>query len=110
AALRHGRWDEARAELETVRMLSRWPSPGVFPWLAVQTRIDLTRAYLALRETSTARSLLAEIRHLLEERPYLGVLADEADALEREVDAVPSGDGPGAGLTGAELRLLPLLS
>jgi LuxR family maltose regulon positive regulatory protein len=110
AALRHGRWDDARAELGKAEALASDVDRGSFPWFELQSRIELARAYLALRETPAVRSQLTEIRQLLRERPYVGVLADEAAALEREVEAIPEADGAQAALTPAELRLLPLLA
>lgn len=110
AQLRQGRWEEARAELDKVRGLTSSLGRGLLPWFAVQTRLEFARAYLALRETGLVRSLLAEIRELLRERPYVGVLVDETEALEREVDALPDSQRASAGLTPAELRLLPLLA
>jgi LuxR family maltose regulon positive regulatory protein len=109
SALRHGHWDEARADLDAVRELSLSQSAGLVPWFAVQTRIEFARAYLALRETATVRALLDEIHELLREQPHVGVLVDETEALEREVGATPDA-GAGAGLTAAELRLLPFLT
>ena len=108
ASLRHGRWDEARADLDKGRRFRSSLRTGL-PWFSVQTRIELARSYLALRETHTAQALLAEIRELLRERPQVGVLADETEALAREVEAIPEFGGA-AGLTPAELRLLPFLT
>jgi LuxR family maltose regulon positive regulatory protein len=83
---------------------------GLFPWLTVQAQLELARAYLALGD-SRAHVLLEEIRDVLRDHPHLGVLADQADELQTDLDAMPEhGDGAAAGLTGAELRLLPLLS
>ena len=110
ASLRHGRWDDARAELAKAEELASHTRHGSLPWLELQSRIELARAYLALRETDAVRSLMAEISRLLRERPDVGVLADEAAALEREVEAIPDVDGARAALTPAELRLLPLLA
>ena len=109
ASLRQGRWDEARADLDRV---GGTPSlnPGLFPWLVVQTRIEFARAYVALREARAARTLLAEIRDLLRERPNAGVLVDEVELLEREVEAIPDHGRGSVGLTPAELRLLPFLT
>jgi LuxR family maltose regulon positive regulatory protein len=76
----------------------------------VQTRIEFARAYLALRETRTVHVLIGEIQELLREHPHVGVLVDEAKALEREAEAIPDCAGAGAGLTAAELRLLPFLT
>jgi LuxR family maltose regulon positive regulatory protein len=83
---------------------------GLFPWLTVQAQLELARAYLALGD-SRAHTLLAEIRDVLDDHPHLGVLADQAAELETDLAAMPEhGNGAAAGLTGAELRLLPLLS
>ncbi len=111
ASLRHGRWDEARADLAKVHDLSPTLGDGFLPWLALQTRIELARAYLALRETQAVRSLLGEIGGLLREHPDVGVLADEAELLARDVEALSTrGGDAAAALTTAELRLLPLLA
>jgi LuxR family maltose regulon positive regulatory protein len=110
AALRHGRWDDARAELGKAEELAAHSDRGSFPWFVLQSRIELARAYLSLRETPAVRAQLGEIRQLLRERPDVGVLADEAAALEREAETIPEVDGARAALTPAELRLLPLLA
>jgi len=110
ASLRQGDWDAARADLERAGQLTPALSRGLSPWFVLQTRIEFARVYLALRETEMVRSLLTEIRELLSERPYLGVLVAEAEALEREVEAMPECGGTRAALTPAELRLLPLLT
>jgi LuxR family maltose regulon positive regulatory protein len=110
-ALRHGRWDDARARLSEAEELRPLLRRSGFPWLSVQTRLELARAYLALRDTRSVRALLAEIRETLRERPHVGVLADEVASLEREVTRLPvAGEPAAAGLTAAELRLLPYLA
>jgi LuxR family transcriptional regulator, maltose regulon positive regulatory protein len=110
ALLRHGRWDQARACLTAARSLT--PSlTHALPWFAVQTRLELARTHAALRDAQGARTLLSEARQILRVRPLLGVLPEEVDALQAEVDAMPEvANGHGTGLTGAELRLLPLLA
>jgi LuxR family maltose regulon positive regulatory protein len=110
AMLRRGRWDEARAQLASARRLT--PSlTHALPWLAVQTRLELARAFITLREADAARMLLAEIDEIRRRRPDLGVLSlqtDEVrDALDELCDTVT---GAASGLTKAELRLLPLLA
>ncbi len=110
AALRHGRWDQARAHLAEAERVRPLLGQGLFPWLTVQAQLELARAYLALGDPR-AHTLLDEIRDVLNDHPYLGVLADQADELETDLAAMPEhGNGAAAGLTGAELRLLPLLS
>jgi LuxR family transcriptional regulator, maltose regulon positive regulatory protein len=111
ACLRHGRWNEARAHLAKVHELEPLVSSGAFPWLTVQTRIELVRAYVALRDARAARSVLDETLELMRARPHVGMLADDARSLAHEVDAMATlGAAAAAGLTAAELRLLPLLA
>jgi LuxR family transcriptional regulator, maltose regulon positive regulatory protein len=111
AELRRGRWDAARTYLAKAQLLTPSLSESAFPWFGVQTRLELARAYVALRDLGGARSLLDEVRENVRKRPRLGMFSDEADALEDEVGEIPEpADGSGSGLTAAELRLLPLLA
>ena len=111
AQLRRGRWDAARTSLAKAQLLKPLLSESAFPWFGVQTRLELARAYLALRDIGGARSLLDEVREIVHDRPRLGVLSEQAEALEDEVGEMSdSADIAGMGLTGAELRLLPLLA
>ena len=62
-----------------------------------------------LRDADSARAMLAEIDGLCAPCPRLGLRA-QRDRLAREIRAIPvAGEGQTARLTGAELRLLPLL-
>ena len=110
ALLRHNRWAEARAELASAGRLT--PSlTYALPWLAVQARLELVRAHVTLRDAEGARAMLSEIGQILRHRPRLGGLFEQTGELQREVDAMPEArPGKGSGLTGAELRLLPLLA
>ena len=55
--------------------------------------------------------MVSEAGEILRRRPRLGGLFDETDELQRQIDAMPDAEpGKGSGLTGAELRLLPLLA
>jgi LuxR family maltose regulon positive regulatory protein len=66
---------------------------------------------MALRDGQGARGLLSEIGEILRVRPRLGVLTEQVQTLEAEIDEMPeAASTAGAGLTGAELRLLPLLA
>jgi LuxR family maltose regulon positive regulatory protein len=110
-SLRHGRWDEARALLGKVQLLRERLTRILMPWLAIQALIEEARAYLALRDTGSVQSVLGEIRRLLREHPYVGLLVDQAGALEHEAEEIPQrDDARAAGLTAAELRLLPYLA
>ncbi len=110
ALLRHGRWDQARAQLGlALDLVPRLTE--ILPWAAVQARLELAHAFLALRDDAAAKALLDEGRRILRKRPGLGVLAAEADALAGELAAIHrEAADSGQGLTAAELRLLPMLS
>jgi LuxR family transcriptional regulator, maltose regulon positive regulatory protein len=109
AALARGGGVEARglttAALELAPLVTE-----ALPWLAVATRLELARCSLLLGDGQTAAGLLAEIRALLEVRPLLGVLVDRARKLQYEVETLARCEAAPAGLTPAELRLLPLLA
>jgi LuxR family transcriptional regulator, maltose regulon positive regulatory protein len=81
------------------------------PHEAVQARIELARVHLALADIAGARTLMREIGELLKRRPDLGTLVGEAQALRTQLAADHAPTIPGAStLTGAELRVLPLLT
>ena len=83
-----------RWETRTVRARS-WPGhrslrpllTRAVPWAAVQLRLELARAHLALGDPAGARTVLAEAGEILRRRPKLGVLVGQLAALRREVDA-----------------------
>lgn len=107
--LRRGRWGEARRSLGEANELL----PGLteaLPWLAVQTRAELAAAYLMLRDSSTAQRLLDEAGALARRR-RLGSLDRRLSLLAAEIAEMPARDpGRTVRLTGAELKLLPLLA
>ena len=80
------------------------------PWLALQTRIELGHRFVTLRDAPAVEELLNEIDDMLPRVPGLAMLSAGAKELHREADAVPEPEGSAAGLTPAELRLLPLLA
>jgi LuxR family maltose regulon positive regulatory protein len=80
------------------------------PHIAVQTRLELARAYVGLDEIAGARTLLREIDDLLRRRPDLGTLGEQRDELRSQL-AMHGSAHPGfQTLTTAELRLIPYLS
>jgi LuxR family transcriptional regulator, maltose regulon positive regulatory protein len=108
AELRNGRWRESRATLAQARALTATLT-GSLPWLAVQVRLELAHAHVMLRDADAARALLSEIDSLCSACPGLGLRA-QRDRLARAIGSIPvAGTGQTARLTGAELRLLPLL-
>jgi LuxR family transcriptional regulator, maltose regulon positive regulatory protein len=81
------------------------------PHLAIQFRIELIRVHLALSDLAGARTLMREVDELLEQRPRMGILVAEAEALRARLSRERGSGSPGAStLTAAELRLLPLLA
>src|SRR5436190_4589314 len=107
--LYRGRWNEARACLTAAQELLPYLTIAI-PWLAVQTRIELGRGFITLRDGPAVEELLIEIDDVVTRIPGLGMLAASAEELQREADAVSDQEGSVAGLTPAELRLLPLLA
>jgi LuxR family maltose regulon positive regulatory protein len=108
-ALHRGDVPAARQQLVMAQRL-RPVLTYALPHLAVQARIELARAHLALADIAGARTLMREIDDLLRRRPGLGTLVGEAQALRAQVASQRATSTPGASaLTAAELRLLPLL-
>ncbi len=110
AALHQG--DVAAARREVVRAQRVRPLLShATPHVAVQARIELIRVHLALADVAGARTLMREIDELLKRRPDLGILVGEARALRTRLSAEHAPSVPGASsLTGAELRVLPMLA
>lgn len=79
------------------------------PFLAVQTRLELIRALLALADAPGARTVLREVDAILRLRPDLGVLPQQAEEVRAQLARIPVGTIGSSSLTAAELRLLPLL-
>jgi LuxR family transcriptional regulator, maltose regulon positive regulatory protein len=79
------------------------------PYLAVQTLLELGRAYQTLDDAAGARVVLRQSRDILRLRPDLGVLPTQVDELRSKLDTSRGGIAGVSSLTTAELRLLPLL-
>jgi len=107
--LHRGRWNEARVHLTSAQELLPHLTIAI-PWLAVQTRLELGRGFITLRDKPAVEELLSEIDDVLSKTPGLEMLAASAEELRREADALSEGGGNIGGLTPAELRLLPLLA
>jgi LuxR family maltose regulon positive regulatory protein len=109
-ALHEGRQQDARAAMTAAHRLRPLLDYGL-PWLTMQVGIELARAHLALAEPGPARTVLGEAEQVLDVRPQLGVLVEDAQELRDHVAATSGPDGAWAmSLTGAELRLLPYLA
>jgi LuxR family maltose regulon positive regulatory protein len=109
-ALHEARPEDARAALARAHRLRPLLDHG-FPWLSVQVGFELARAHLALADPGAARMVLTEAEKVLELRPDLGFLVEDARELHERVAATTGSGGAWAmSLTGAELRLLPFLA
>ena len=110
AALRHNNWTRAATDMERAAKLTPLLTYAI-PWLAVQVRLELARAHLSLVNWSSAAAVMSEVDELLARRPKLGVLNEQAAELQHRlaVSTQPD-DNWASSLTGAELRLLPLLT
>ena len=80
------------------------------PHRAVQTLVELGRAYLALGNHSAATATLRQAGDILQIRPDLGVLPKQAEELRARLDLLREHTTGAPSLTRAELRLLPLLA
>ena len=81
------------------------------PVVSVQALLELARVHLALADLAGARTLMREVDDLLGRRPGLGTLVGQAEALRAQLASQRGSSVPAASaLTGAELRLLPLLA
>jgi LuxR family transcriptional regulator, maltose regulon positive regulatory protein len=107
-AIHHGNLDQAEQDLARAQQL-RPQATHALPYYAVQARLELIRAYLALTDVADARTVLGEVDGLLRWRPDLGTLPDQADQLRSQLDHIGAEAIGTASLTMAEQRLLPLL-
>jgi LuxR family maltose regulon positive regulatory protein len=106
------RGDQVRARRELARAQRLRPAlTYAVPHLAVQARLELAAAHLALGEPDAARTLLREIDEILSRRPDLGVFGLHVRELRAQVAGRRPARLPGASaLSAAELRVLPFLS
>jgi LuxR family transcriptional regulator, maltose regulon positive regulatory protein len=109
-ALHRGEISAARRDLVSAQRM-RHELTYALPHFAVQARIGLARACIALTDLAGARTLIREIDELLRHQPGLGTLVGEAEALRAQLSKLRGPEAPGASaLTAAELRLLPMLA
>jgi LuxR family maltose regulon positive regulatory protein len=80
------------------------------PIVSVQALLELARVYIALTDREGAHAVLRQAHDVLQQRPNLGVLPDEADELRATVDTMQGVTMGASSLTTAELRILPLLA
>ena len=105
-ALHRGDSSTARQELVSAQHL-RPLLTYAQPHFAVQARIELARAHLALSDPAGAWTLMREVDELLRCRPDLGNLVGEAEAFRARLSEEHGPGVPGiSALTAAELRVL----
>ena len=89
-ALHHSDLPAAQAHL--VQAARRRPLlTYAMPSVAVQTLVELGRAYLMLEDAAGARTVLRQAGDILQLRPDLGVLPDQAEALHAKLDSIRGG-------------------
>jgi LuxR family maltose regulon positive regulatory protein len=108
-AIHRGDLEQADQDLARAQQL-RPRATHALPYYAVQGRLELIRASLALTDVAGARTILREVDELLRWRPDLGTLPHEASQLRSQLDQLGSELIGTVSLTIAELRVLPLLA
>jgi LuxR family transcriptional regulator, maltose regulon positive regulatory protein len=109
-ALHEGRHEDARAALARAHRVRPLLDHGI-PWVTIEVGLELARAHLALAEAGAARTVLTETDRVLELRPHMGILVEDARELHDRLAGTAESHGAWAmSLTGAELRLLPYLA
>jgi LuxR family transcriptional regulator, maltose regulon positive regulatory protein len=104
------RGEVSRAQERLVRAARLRPLlTYALPYLAVQTLLELGRAYLTVGDVAGARTVSGQARDILRQRPDLGILDEQVQELRAKVAAVHGAIVGVSSLTAAELRLLPLL-
>jgi LuxR family maltose regulon positive regulatory protein len=105
--LAHGH-EIVQAREEADRAARNLAVHAVVPWLALETRVVLARARVALGDAGSARTLLDESRGADDDAaaPLLRAWATEAAAA---TERLATGSGDGVALTTAELRTLQYL-
>jgi LuxR family maltose regulon positive regulatory protein len=73
------------------------------PVTSVRSLVEMGRAYIAVGDMAGAGTVMRQARDIVRQRPHLGLLAAEVDAMQ----ALPGG---GSSLSAAELRIVPLLA
>jgi LuxR family maltose regulon positive regulatory protein len=107
-AIRRGDLEQARADLLRAQRL-RPLLTHALPWLAVQVRLELIHAHLALADPVGARMLLREIDDIQRRHGDLGMLGERVEEVHGLLAHMPGGPVGVSALTAAELRLIPYL-
>jgi LuxR family transcriptional regulator, maltose regulon positive regulatory protein len=108
-ARHRGEADVARAHLAIVEE-SMPALTGALPYLAIQARLMFARCALALGDEGSTRRRLDEIRDLLRRAGNLDKFVSSEDEVGQQLLAAEHKVAKDLRLTGAELRLIPLLA
>jgi LuxR family maltose regulon positive regulatory protein len=96
---------ECLASAARLRLLLTYAIPFTAQYL-----LEMARAYLEVADAPGARTVLLQVRDILTQRPDLGLIAQQADELQRMLQTIRVDLLGASSLTTAELRLLPLLA
>jgi LuxR family maltose regulon positive regulatory protein len=107
-ACRRGAIAEAR-DLTTRAARLRPLLTYVLPIVSAQALLELARAYVALGDQNGGRAVLRQLAAVLQQRPKLGTVAQQAHELRSRLDVLKVEALGASALTTAELRLIPLL-
>ena len=108
-ALHRGRAQRADELLAWAQRL-RPQLTSALPHLAVQTRAELARAYMAVPDAAGARTMLREVDALLRRRPDLGALNAQVEEVRAALATLRADIAAASTLSAAELRLIPSLA
>lgn len=100
--------DEARAYIGAASRIRPLLTMAI-PVYSVLTLHDEAEAFIELADIAGARRLMRDATDILALRPRLGMLDDAHDQLRQRLAILPAGTVGPSSLTGAELRLLPIL-
>ena len=104
-----------RGDMPAARQLSRRAAQlrplltYALPVVAVQTLVELARAYLGFADQDGAAAALDQAARILRRRPDLGSCLRPSAQLQARVGEIRSAPIGASSLTAAELRLVPLL-
>jgi LuxR family maltose regulon positive regulatory protein len=104
------RGDVAQARADVTRTARLRPLVTyAMPWMTYFL-LQLAHAYVELADPAGARTVLREVRDILQRRPHLGIVADHERALQGQIDLLRHSSIGASSLTAAELRVLPYLA
>jgi LuxR family transcriptional regulator, maltose regulon positive regulatory protein len=108
AALHRGNFSQGRFYLSRASRL-RPLLTYALPAVSVQALLEMARGYITLTDPGGAAAVLTQADDILQQRPDLGVLPQQAAELRAKLTTIKAGAAGPSALTAAELRLLPLL-